>query len=186
MGKRQIGELQPCELVTTILISELASLPIQDTDMPILHGILPIITLGALEIAISTLTLKSVKFRSFFYGKPITIIYDGKIDQQEMARARISVDDLVEAMRSEGIANIRDIGIAVLETNGNVSVIDKKDADTAHILVSDGVFNEDSLQRLKLSKKEVLRAVKEKNEKSLFLVIREKDGKYYAVKKVKT
>lgn len=185
MGKRQIGELQPCELVTTILISELASLPIQDTDMPILHGILPIITLGALEIAISTLTLKSVKFRNFFYGKPITIICDGKIDQKQMARARISLDDLVEAMRTEGISNIRDIGTAVLETNGNVSIIEKKDEDNAQILISDGVFNEDGLERLKLSKKEILKAVKEKSEKELFLVIREKDGKYYSVKKVK-
>lgn len=185
MGKRQIGELQPCELVITILISELASMPIQDTDMPILYGIIPIITLAALEIAVSTITLKSLRFRHLLYGKPITIIYDGKIDQEQMTRARMSVDDLVEAMRAEGITNIRDIGIAVLETNGNVSVIDKKDTDLADIIVSDGVFDKNVLNRLKLSKKEVLKAVKAKSEDGLFLVIREKDGRYYTINKVK-
>ena len=183
MGKRQIGELQPCELVITILISELATIPIQDTDMPILYGILPIMVLAALEIAISLLTLKFIGFRHLLYGKPIVIIHSGKIDQQQMRRARMSVDDLVEAMRSEGIANIRDIGLAVLETNGNVSVIDKKDADVSEIIITDGVFDKNVLRRLKLSKKEVLTAIKEKSEKKLFLVTREKDGKYYTVKR---
>lgn len=184
MGKRQIGELQPCELVITILISELASMPIQDTDMPILYGIVPIITLAALEIAVSTLTLKSIRFRHLLYGKPITIIHNGKIDQEQMTRARMSVDDLVEAMRAEGITNIRNIGLAVLETNGNVSVIDKKNDDAADIILSDGVFDKNVLNRLRLSKKEVLKAVKEKSADGLFLVIREKDGNYYTVKKV--
>ncbi len=183
MGKRQIGELQPCELVITILISELATIPIQDTDMPILYGILPIMVLATLEIAISLLTLKFIGFRHLLYGKPITIIRNGKIDQKQMQRARMSVDDLVEAMRAEGIANIRDIGLAVLETNGNVSVIDKKDADISEIIITDGVFDKNVLRRLKLSKKEVLTAIKEKSEKKLFLVTREKDGKYYTIKR---
>jgi uncharacterized membrane protein YcaP (DUF421 family) len=183
MGKRQIGELQPCELVITILISELATIPIQDTDMPILYGILPIMVLSALEIGISLIALKFISFRHLLYGRPITIIRNGKIDQKQMRRARISVDDLVEAMRAEGIANIRDVGLAVLETNGNVSVIDKKDADISEIIITDGVFDKAVLKRLKLSKKEVLTAIKEKSEKRLFLVTREKDGKYYTVKR---
>lgn len=183
MGKRQIGELQPCELVITILISELATIPIQDTDMPILYGILPIMVLAALEIAISLLTLKFIGFRHLLYGRPITIIRHGKIDQKQMRRARMSVDDLVEAMRAEGIANIRDIGLAVLETNGNVSVIDKKDADISEIIISDGVFDNHVIKRLKLSRKEVLNSINEKSEKKLFLVTREKSGKYYTVKR---
>ena len=185
MGKRQIGELQPCELVITILISELASMPIQDTDMPILYGILPTITLAALEIAISTIALKSQSFRHLLYGKPITIIRDGKIDQKEMARARMTIDDLLEAMRTEGITNIRDIGYAVLETNGNVSVIERKKTDISEIIISDEVFNKDTIGRLKLSEKEVLKAIKEKSTDGIFLVTREKDGKFYTVRKVK-
>lgn len=184
MGKRQIGELQPCELVITILISELASMPIQDTNMPILYGILPIITLAALEIAVSTATLGSIKFRHILYGKPITIIRDGKIDQRQMARARMTIDDLVEAMRAEGITNIRDIGLAVLETNGNVSVIEKEKTDISEIIISDEVFDKDVLKRLKLSEKEVLKAIKEKSPEGIFLVIREKDGAFYTVRKV--
>ena len=183
MGKRQIGELQPCELVITILISELASMPIQDTNMPILYGILPIITLAALEITISTLTLKSMKFRHLLYGRPITIIRDGKINQKEMTRARMSIDDLVEAMHNEGIATISDIGIAILETNGNVSVIDKQNANVGEIIIADGVFDKDVLNRLKLSEKEVLKAAKSKNTDGIFLMVREKDGSYYIVRK---
>lgn len=185
MGKRQIGELQPCELVITILISELASMPIQDTNMPILYGILPIITLAALEITVSTLTLKSVKFRHILYGKPITIVRDGKINQSEMTRARMSIDDLVEAMRAEGIATISDIGLAVLETNGNVSVIDKQNANIGEIIVADEVFDYEVLNRLKLSKKEVLKATKLKSEAGVFLIVREKDGSFFTVRKAK-
>ncbi len=185
MGKRQIGELQPCELVITILISELASMPIQDTNMPIIYGILPIITLAALEITVSTLTLKSVKFRHLLYGKPITIIRDGKINQKEMTRARMSIDDLVEAMHAEGIANIRNISLAILETNGNVSVIDKQNADVGEIIVSDEVFDEEVLKRLKLSKKEVLKATKLKNTSGIFLLLRDKDGSFFTIRKVK-
>ncbi len=185
MGKRQIGELQPCELVITILISELASMPIQDTDMPILYGIVPIITLAALEIAVSMITLKSMKFRKILYGKPITVVYDGKINQHEMERARMSIDDLVEAMRAEGITNLRSIGLAVLETNGNVSVIEKEKTDISEIIISDGMFNKDALNRLKLSEKSVLKAIKEKSEKGIFLVLREKDGQFYTIKRAK-
>ena len=86
-------------------------------------------------------------------------------------------------MRAEGIANIRDIELAVLETNGNVSVIDKKDADVSEIIISDGEFDTQVIKRLRLTKKEVLKAIKEKSEKELFLVMREKDGKYYKVKR---
>lgn len=185
MGKRQIGELQPCELVITILISELASMPIQDTNMPILYGILPTITLAALEIAISTIALKCSKFRHLLYGKPITIIRDGKIDQKEMERARMTIDDLVEAMRTEGITNIRDIGYAVLETNGNVSVIEKEKTDISEIIISDEAFETDTLKRLKLEKKEVLKAIHEKSADGIFLVVREKDGRFYTVRKAK-
>ncbi len=183
MGKRQIGELQPCELVITILISELASIPIQDLNMPILYGILPILTLAALEIGVSFLTLKSIKFRRLFYGTPITIVRDGKIEQAEMERARVSVDDLAEAMRTEGIADIRDIGYAVLETNGNMSIIDKQQGQMPDIVLSDGEFDNKAIKRLGIKKRDIITKSKVKTKDDLFLVLYDKNGNYYIVKK---
>ncbi len=125
MGKRQIGQLQPIELVITILISELAAMPMQDTDQPVLSGILPIFTLAAVELIVSLIALKSVKIRRLLYGRPVALVSGGKVRRNEMERARVSVDDLLEAMRSSGITKLEDVEHIILETNGSVSVISK-------------------------------------------------------------
>lgn len=125
MGKRQIGELQPSELVITILISELASLPLQDLNMPLIWGIMPMFLLVGLELLMSFIALKSMRFRRLFYGRPIVLIYQGKVNQYELLRTRVSMEDIMEAMRGSGIIRVEDILIAVLETNGTVSVIPK-------------------------------------------------------------
>jgi uncharacterized membrane protein YcaP (DUF421 family) len=125
MGKRQIGELQPAELVITIMISELAALPLQDLNMPLIWSIMPMFLMVALELLMSTFTLKSMRFRAFCYGKPVLLIYQGKINQHELLRTRVSVEDIMEAMRNNGILKIEDIYTAVLETNGAVSIIPK-------------------------------------------------------------
>ncbi len=125
MGKRQIGELQPSELVITILISELASLPLQDLNMPLIWGILPMFLLVGLELLMSFVALKSMKFRRLFYGSPIILINQGKVNQYELLRTRVSMEDIMEAMRGNGIIRVEDVLIAVLETNGTVSVIPK-------------------------------------------------------------
>ena len=203
MGKRQIGELQPIELVITILISELASMPMQDPDQPILSGILPIFTLAAIEIAMSLITLKSVKTRYFFYGKPIVMIYKGKIYQHEMAKARVSVDDLTEAMRGAGVMKIEDIDYAILETNGNVSVIpkaekqpltpqdmNKKPADSndmPDVIIIDGrVIRENIPQGLSEEWLDrVLTSQGVRSPKDIFLLTRDSTGRTYIVKKEK-
>lgn len=189
MGKRQIGELQPSELVITILISELGSMPIQDTNLPILAGIIPIFTLAAIEIAVSVITLSSVKARNLIYGKPIVLVYKGKIYQKEMTKARVSIDDLIEAMRGSGITKVQDIDFAILETNGNMSIIPKTDnQEIPDILVTDGKIMSENIKKSGLTKEYVDRTVKAngfESTKEVFLFAREKSGKTYFIKKEK-
>lgn len=122
MGKRQIGELQPSELVVAILISELAAIPMQETGIPLVSGIIPILTLIACEIILSAITLKSMRFRHVITGRPSVLIRNGQIDQQEMRRLRFTLDDLMEEIRLAGYMGVDEIAFAVLETNGKLSV----------------------------------------------------------------
>ena len=128
MGKRQLGELQPSELVVTIMLSEFAALPLQDLNIPLIWGILPMFLMVALELIMSFLTMKSMRFRAFCYGRPIVLIYQGKVNQYELLRTRVSMEDIMEAMRNNGILAIEDIQMAVLETNGTLSIIPKPQA----------------------------------------------------------
>ena len=119
MGKRQIGELQPSELVITILISNIATLTIEETDSPMFAGLLPILALMCFEVLTSFLCLKSARLR------PIIIIHDGKIDQREMRELRFSADDLMIQLRQNGIFRAEEVEFAVVETNGKLSVYQK-------------------------------------------------------------
>ncbi len=125
MGKRQIGELQPSELVITIMLSELAALPLQDVNLPLIWGIMPMFLMVGLELLMSLFTLKSIRFRAFCYGRPVLLIYQGKINQYELLRTRVSMEDIMEAMRGNGLLRVEDILTAVLETNGTLSIIPK-------------------------------------------------------------
>jgi uncharacterized membrane protein YcaP (DUF421 family) len=131
MGKRQIGEMQPFELVIAIMISELASLPMQDTRIPLTHGVIPIITLLFLQAVISMAELKSEIARSIFSGKPSVIIKDGKIDINQLKYDRFNINDLLEELRLQGYYNIEDIEYAILETSGQLSVIPKTELEPA-------------------------------------------------------
>lgn len=128
MGKRQIGELQPSELVITIMISELAALPLQDLNMPLIWGIMPMFLMVGFELLMSLIALKSMKFRGIFYGRPVLLIYQGTVNQYELLRTRVSMEDIMEAMRRNGLLKVEDIQMAVLETNGTISVIPKPQA----------------------------------------------------------
>ena len=202
MGKRQIGELQPSELVVTILISELASMPMQDPNQPILAGIIPILTLAATEILLSLITLKSVKSRSIIYGKPIIMIHNGSIDQYEMGKARISTDDLMEAMRISGVLNIEDVDYAILETNGRVSIIPKAEKqpltpgdagkqvapnDMPKIIISDGHIISSNIPDGVSDEwlNTLIKTQGVKSHKDIFLLTRDSRGKTYIVKKEK-
>ncbi|MDR0974074.1 MAG: DUF421 domain-containing protein [Ruminococcus sp.] len=125
MGKRQIGELQPTELAITILISNLATLPIEDPGDPLLVGIIPILVLAGLDVLMSQLQFKSRGIRKLMCGTPAVIIRDGVIDQAKMKELRFTIDDLTESLRIQGIFNIDEVQYAVVETTGAVSAYQK-------------------------------------------------------------
>lgn len=127
MGKRQIGELKPHELVITILVSQIATIPMEDNSMPLINSLIPLMTLVALELFVSVITMKSFRFRNLLEGKPIFIIKDGKIDQKQMKRLRFTVDDLSDALREKDVFDITEVNCAVIETNGSISVLQKKE-----------------------------------------------------------
>ncbi len=131
MGKRQIGQLQPFELVIALMVSELAAMPMQNTSVPLFHGIIPIITLLVLQVLISTLQLKSEAARSVFCGKPSILIEKGKINIKELYCNRLNLNDLLEELRLKDYYNLEDIEYAILETGGQISVIPKSELEPA-------------------------------------------------------
>jgi uncharacterized membrane protein YcaP (DUF421 family) len=125
MGKRQIGELQPFELVVAIMISELAAVPMQNTGIPLINGIIPILTLLVAQISMSFISLKSTRARAIICGKPAILIENGKIVEEHLREELYTLNDLLEQLRSKDISNIADVEFAILETNGQLSVIPK-------------------------------------------------------------
>lgn len=128
MGKRQIGQLQPFELAIAIMISELAAVPMQDTRIPLVNGIIPILTLLIAQVFLSLLTLKSIKARTIIDGKPSIVIENGKIKEEVLRNEMFTLNDLLEQLRIKNIPNIADVEFAILETNGEISVIPKSQA----------------------------------------------------------
>lgn len=129
LGKRQIGELQPTELVITILISEILAIPMQDTKLPLLDTFIPVFLLVGFEILVSFFSLKSIRFRSLLQGNSVTVIRDGKLDLTQLKNIRFSIDDLLEELRKKDIFDISTVQNAVVETDGSVSVLKKADYD---------------------------------------------------------
>lgn len=123
MGKRQIGQLQPGELVITILISEVAAIPMQDNDIPMINSVIAVLLLAAFEIVISAMSMKSVRFRSLLQGNSIILIRNGVLDQKQLKRLRYTVEDLLEALREKDVFDISDVQYAVAETDGTLSVL---------------------------------------------------------------
>lgn len=123
MGKRQIGELQPAEFVVTMLVSEIASIPMQDNTIPILNSISALFVLVAYEVITSAVSLKSYKFRAFMQGHPIIVIRDGVIDIKALKKMRMSVNDLIGALRQKDVFEISQVSYAIFETNGQISVL---------------------------------------------------------------
>lgn len=123
MGKRQIGELQPTELVVTLLLSEIIAIPMQDNDISLVSAIVPVLVLVGFEILISVISLKSVKIRNLMQGNSIIIIRDGKLDLKKIKELRFTIDDILEALRQKDIFDISKVQYAVVETNGTISVM---------------------------------------------------------------
>ena len=125
MGKREIGQLQPFELAISIMIADLASVPMTESGIPIGNGIVPILGLLLMHIIISVLNLKSMKIRGVMCGKPSLLIYRGKIDEKVLKKERLTINELQEKLRGNNIVNIGDVEYAILETSGQVTVIPK-------------------------------------------------------------
>jgi len=123
MGKREIGQLQPFELAISIMIADLASVPMTESGIPIGNGIVPILGLLLMDIIISVLNLKSMKIRGVICGKPSILIYRGKIDEKILKKERLTINELQEKLRSKDVVNISDVEYAILETSGDVSII---------------------------------------------------------------
>lgn len=123
MGKREIGQLQPYELVIIIMISELAAVPMEDIDIPIMRGLIPIFILFAMQVSLAFVSMKSERARGVICGKPSILIANSRIDETEMVRQRYNINDLLEQLRSKNAPNIADVEFAVLETSGQLSVI---------------------------------------------------------------
>lgn len=122
MGKRQLGELQPTELIITILISNIATLSLENIDTPLIMGLIPIFTLVAMEVIVSLVLLKFPSLEKVFSGRSIIVIKNGKVDQKQLAELRISPEDLMLQLRQQGVFKISDVALAIVETTGKLSV----------------------------------------------------------------
>ena len=130
MGKREIGQLQPFELAIAIMIADLAAVPMAETGIPISNGIIPILGLLVMHLIISFLNLKNMKIREILCGKPAILIYRGKIDEKVLKKERFTLNELQERLRSSNVVNLGDVEYAILETSGQVTVIQKPDKRT--------------------------------------------------------
>ena len=199
MGKRQIGEMQPNELVVTLLISEIAAIPLQDTSQPILNGVVAIFMLVILEIIISVITMKSLYVRKIMNGKSAVIIKNGVIDQNMMRQVRMTVLDLVELLRGQDVFDISTVAYAVLEVNGNLSVllksseqpvtvkdidIKKEKATLPLPVISDGKIIRESLDALEISEEDIKSTVKKNSTdiKDDFLMTMDRYGETSLIK----
>lgn len=125
MGKREIGQLQPFELAISIMIADLASIPMTEIGIPIFNGIVPILGLLVMHLIISLINLKSLKAREIICGKPSILIYRGKINEKELKKERFTINELEERLRGNNVVNLGDVEYAILETSGQVTVIQK-------------------------------------------------------------
>lgn len=168
MGKRQIGELEPTELVFTLIIADLAAVPMQDFGIPLIIGIIPIVTLLCVTYLLSLLTARSIRARAVLCGKPSIVVENGKINQKEMRKNRFTLDELSEELRLQGVTDVTTVKYAILETSGQVSVLLRaedqpltagqqgltpKEKGLPTLLISDGRVLGDNMRRRGLDDK---------------------------------
>ena len=184
MGKRQIGELQPSELVVAIMISDLATVPMSESAIPLFYGVAPIFTLVVCEMLLSFLCLKSQWIRLGVTGRQSYLINDGKIDQKEMKKTRYSISDLLEELRMLNIFDISTVRCAILETNGKISVVtNSAGSEKAYVLICDGNVQNRILEQSPYSMKDIKNFVGKNNIKDIFLLSVGSNQKPYLVKK---
>lgn len=199
MGKRQLGELQPSEFVITILISNIATLPIENAGVPMLMGVVPILTLVCLDVIMSAATLKSRKLRRVISGSPKIIIAGGVLDQKQLKELRYTADDVLEALRSQGIFDISEVQYAIIETTGAVSAYLKSQKqplsgedtspsdDPPQVVIDDGDVIKRSLSFLGLDEKWLTAALhgEQLSRHEVFLMTAKSDGSFKVIRKEK-
>ena len=161
MGKRQIGQMEPAEFVVTMLVANLASIPMQDGGIPLYSGLVPILTVLGVELVLSALSMRSVKLRRLLCGKPVILIENGRILQNNLRSTRVTLDELTELLREKDVLDLRSVQYAILETNGNLSVfpypkfqpasakeagIEVQPQHLPYTIIADGYLYEENLQ----------------------------------------
>lgn len=198
MGKRQIGDLQPNELVVTLLISEIAAIPLQDTSQPVINGLIAIFMLVILEIIISVLAMKSIYIRKLISGKSVVVIKNGVLDQNAMKKVRLTVLDLIELLRGQNVFDIGTVQYAVLEVNGNLSILLKKGDRTVTNkdldvkpkndgmqipVISDGKLLLESLIALNIENETITKKLKSNRVEDVFLMTMDRYQNYNLIMK---
>ncbi len=200
MGKREVGQLQPFELVVTIMIADLASVPMQDIGIPLIHGIIPILALLVGQLLLSEVNLKSGVARKLICGKPTLLVSHGKIIEEKLKCQKYTTDGLLQQLRVSGYPDIKKVEYAILETSGEISVIPKAEEGPAtkkdlnisvepsgypRPVVIDGAYIENNIKDLGINKECVDKIIKDNHLtlKETFLLIRDENGKFYIQRK---
>lgn len=197
MGKRQLGQMQPFELVLTLIIADLATIPMAEIAVPVLHGIVPVLTLVLLHFALTFLSAKSNKFAHFLSGKPVIVINPNGVDEKALKGLNLSIDDVFEAVRGCGFFSLEQVQYAIMETNGKMSVLPKSgfapvtnadmnlDVDESVIpvnIINEGKILKENLLIAKLKEEDVQKILKKfhfDRVKNVFLMTIDKSGKVY-------
>lgn len=185
MGKRQIGELEVGELVSTLLISEIVSIPINTPDIPLLNAIIPLFLILAVEILTSYVKNKSGRLKRAIEGNATFIIYNGKLRQKELVQNRISVNEILTEMRIQGIGDINDVKYCILESSGKLSFFQKENDPLTLPLITDGEFEEENAVILGISKEWVDKKLKcdGKEMSDVFLMTADASHKHFIIYK---
>lgn len=189
MGKRQIGELQPSELVITFLLSDIASMPLQNSSTPLIQSVAAVFLLIALEVMTSCLALKFRPFRTLIQGHSVMIIKNGELQQENMKRIRYSVDDIIESLRLKDVFDISEVNYAYVETNGSLSVLLKEDGNNDDslpcLVVSDGKVIEREFAICGMTENKLKKLLKKRglDLKNILLMTYSKGGKMNIVLK---
>jgi len=191
LGKRQIGELEPSELVLTMMLSDLATVPMQDFGIPLLAGIIPILTLLALSMLISQISLHNLRLRSLICGDPVVLIRNGKIQQQAMRKNRYTLDELLEEIREQGYCTVEDVKYAILENSGQLSILpwptkSEEKITLPTVLINDGRVMHKNLAACQLDEAWLIQELKKRRLSSAqeaFLLTVDEDGGVFFVKK---
>ncbi len=200
MGKRQIGELQTTELVVTMLLSDIASLAVENSSKPLLGGVIPMLVLVVCEVFLSGAMIKNARLRRLICGRPIVVINDGKIEQSELKRLRMSVEDLSESLRQQDIFSFDDVKFGIVETNGTLSVMKKPEKENPTmsdlklktddkgieaVVISDGTLSHFSMQLCDVDEKFISKILKKEkvSQKDVFIMTVNRKREYNIIKR---